>query len=67
VSFPLPRRILMSERAGVNGIYEEGTRFTVQGAGNTKELKKIMDARLRGHDGSVRDTEKPSLRGYRAP
>ncbi|MCU0596501.1 MAG: hypothetical protein MUC98_13715 [Desulfobacterota bacterium] len=43
----------MSERAGVNGIYEEGTRFTVQGAGNTKELKKILDARLRGHDGKT--------------
>ena len=53
-----------------NGIHEEGSRFTVQGAGNTKELKKILDARLGGHDASVQGvgfTEKPSVRGYRDP
>jgi hypothetical protein len=31
----------------------QGSRHKVHGAGNTKELKKILDARLRGHDGKT--------------
>ena len=64
MGFPLPRRILMSERAGVNGIQEEGPRRTAHGARYTENKRhKDHGTRLMVHGKSKEKSWMPAWAG----